>query len=336
MTMEEIAGRRPGLLPVREAAVRALPLIDLSIVIVTWNSERWIERCLQAIEAACDGLSHETIVYDNASSDRTLLRVSAEVQVVPGGENAGFAAGINRAIARSRGRYVFLLNPDCELAPRALSLLAGFLDARPDAAAAAPLLVDGDGASQREFQLRRLPTPATFISEVLALHRLLPRNNQTARYRYRDLDLSNPSLVEQPAAAALLLRRSVYDEVGPLDEQFVPAWFEDVDYCRRLAEAGKGVYVVPSSTAHHFGGASLEHLAFVTFVDVWYRNMWLYARKWFTAPQAEALRWIIIAGMLLRLPLALLGVAHGEAGRATAFRAYAGVLKNAFFRWTAR
>lgn len=336
MTMEEVAGRRPGLLPVREAAMRSLPRIDLSVVIVTWNSERWIERCLQAIEGACDGLPHETIVYDNASFDSTLSRVGPEVQVVSGGENAGFAAGINRAIAHSRGRYVFLLNPDCELAPRALAQLVGFLDERPDAAAAAPLLIDDEGESQREFQLRRLPTPATFLSEVFALHRLLPRNGQTARYRYRDLDLTRPCLVEQPAAAALLLRRSVYDQIGPLDEQFVPAWFEDVDYCRRLADAGKNVFVVPSATARHFGGASLEHVAFVTFIDVWYRNMWLYARKWFTAPQAEALRWAIIVGMLLRLPLALLGIAHGEAGRSKAVRAYAGVLKNSFFRWTPR
>ncbi len=336
MTMEEVADRRAGPLPVREAAAAALARIDLSIVIVTWNSERWIERCLQAIEAACDGLQHETIVYDNASFDRTLSRVGPQVQVVPGGENAGFAAGINRAIARSRGRYVFLLNPDCELAPRALAQLVGFLDEHPEAAAAAPLLSDDDGQSQREFQLRRLPTPATFIGEVLALPRLLPRNRQTARYRYRDLDLSAPCLVEQPAAAALLLRRSVYDEIGPLDEQFVPAWFEDVDYCRRLSEAGKSVFVVPAATARHFGGASLEHVAFVNFIDVWYRNMWLYARKWFTVPQTEALRWVIIAGMLLRLPLALLGIAHGEAGRAKAMRAYAGVLRNSFFRWKAR
>ena len=334
--MEEVASLRAEAPQARETSVRLLPRIDVSVVIVTWNSERWIERCLHAIEAACDGLPHETIVYDNASFDGTLRRVGPDVQVVTGGENAGFAAGINRAIARSRGRYVFLLNPDCELAPRALAQLVAFLDEHPDAAAAAPLLSDDDGQSQREFQLRRLPTPATFIAEVLALSRFLPRNRQTASYRYRDLDLSRPSLVEQPAAAALLLRRSVYDEIGPLDEQFVPAWFEDVDYCRRLAEVHKNVYVVPAATARHFGGASLEHVAFVTFIDVWYRNMFLYARKWFTAPQTELLRWVIIAGMLLRLPLAVLGIAHGEAGRARAVRAYAGVLRNSFFRWTER
>ena len=334
--MEEVADIGAVAPQSRDASVRRLPRIDLSVVIVTWNSERWIERCLQAIEAACDGLPYETIVYDNASFDGTLSRVGPDVQVVPGGENAGFAAGINRAIARSRGRYVFLLNPDCELAPLALAQLVAFLDEHPDAAAAAPLLSDDDGQSQREFQLRRLPTPATFIAEVLALSRFLPRNRQTASYRYRDLDLSGPSLVEQPAAAALLLRRSVYDEIGPLDEQFVPAWFEDVDYCRRLSEAGKRVFVVPSATARHFGGASLEHVAFVTFIDVWYRNMFLYARKWFTTPQTELLRWVIIAGMLLRLPLAALGLAHGEAGRVRAVRAYAGVLRNSFFRWTPR
>src|SRR5204862_2372754 len=129
-------------------------------------SERWIERCLRSIGAACDGVAHEIVVYDNASSDRTLQLVDRDATVLRGASNAGFAAGINRAVKSARGRYVFLLNPDCELAPCALAQLVRYLDEHRHVAAAAPLLSDDDGSSQREFQLRRLPTFGMLASEV--------------------------------------------------------------------------------------------------------------------------------------------------------------------------
>jgi GT2 family glycosyltransferase len=317
--------------PLLREAPAARP-VDVSILIVTWNSARWIDRCLASIPAACEGVDHEIIVYDNASSDDTLRHVDGREDVVIRSEtNDGFAAATNRALARSRGKYAFLLNPDSELAPRAVTLLHEFLEKTPSAAAAAPLLEDHNGDSQREFQLRRLPTLRSLAGEIFALGKLLPRSN--ARHRYRDLDLTKPQRVEQPAGAALLIRRSTWDEIGPLDEQFTPAWFEDVDYCRRLATAGKEIWIVPAAVAQHFGGASLEHLSFAKFQQLWYRSMWRYASKWFPSAQAEALRWTIIAGMAFRIVAALLGVAHREIGRVPAARAYAGVLIKAFHRW---
>ena len=318
------------------AALRPVPApVELSILIVTWNSERWIERCLRSIDAACDGIAYEVLVYDNASTDATLSCVGqapSPVTVIRSSANDGFAAGTNRALAVSRGRFVFFLNPDCELAPNALTLLINFLDQNPHVSAATPLLEDERGGSQREFQLRRLPTLASFAAEVLLADKLFPQNRTTARYRYRDADLTHPIRVEQPAAAAFLIRREVFDEIGPLDERFKPAWFEDVDYCRRLAAAGKEICVVPAARARHFGGASLEHVGLGRFTDVWYRNMWLYARKWFTPGESEALRWMIIAGMLLRCAASLAGFANGN-GRWPSMRAYANVAKKAFRRW---
>jgi len=122
---------------------------ELSIVIVTWNSERWIERCLRSLPAACEGLSYEVVVYDNASIDGTLRLLPDDMtRVIRSQQNDGFAAGTNRALAEVRGRYIFLLNPDCDLDPRALTLLCEFLDHNPNAAAAAPLLV-GEGGFLR-------------------------------------------------------------------------------------------------------------------------------------------------------------------------------------------
>jgi len=287
----------------------------LSILIVTWNSERWIERCLRSIPAACDGLAYEVVLHDNSA------------------ENIGFAAGTNRAFARSRGRYVVLLNPDCELAPGALTQLYDFLESRPHIAAAVPLLVDENGEPQREFQLRRLPTLGSLAAEVLLLDKVFPRNRATAQYRYRDLQLDQPRRIEQPAAAAMLLRRDVFENIGPLDEQFAPAWFEDVDFCRRLAERKKEIWVVPAAVVRHFGGASLEHMSVGEFIEVWYGNMWRYARKWLRPGEAEALRWTIIGGMMMRCVAAAVGIRPEALTRREAVRAYMSVMRNAFERW---
>lgn len=338
---ETVASDETAARPALRSVPRAAEAPDVSIVIVTWNSGRWIERCLAAIGAACDGVRYEVLIHDNASSDDTLARVGergaagGEQTVITCDSNVGFGAGINRSLAHARGRYLFLLNPDCELAPHALQELRDFLDAHPNATGAAPLLSDEGGDPQREFQLRRLPTLRSLASEILLLDKLFPANGTVAHHRYRELELKEPSRIEQPAAAALLLRREVFDEVGTFDEQFSPAWFEDVDYCRRLAAQGKTIYVVPAAKARHYGGASLEHVPFERFTDVFYGNMWRYARKWLKPGHAEALRWVIIVGMILRLGAAVAGLAHPEVGRGRALRAYANVLKKAFNRWDA-
>jgi len=312
----------------------ATRVADLSILIVTWNSERWIERCLRSIPAACEGLAYEVLVYDNASEDATLARINGDARVIRSQQNDGFATGTNTTFRASAGRYVFLLNPDCELAPRALTLLFDFLETHPHIAAAAPLLEDESGDSQREFQLRRLPTLGSLASEVLMVNKVFPGNRTEAHYRYRDLDLTDPTRIEQPAAAALLIRRDVFDEVGPLDEQFSPAWFEDVDYCQRLARAKKEVYVVPAARVRHYGGASLDHMTFARFTEIWYRNMWRYARKWLGGGEAETLRWIIIGGMLMRCAAGVVGLRPRGVSRGVAFRAYSNVLRKAVHRWS--
>jgi N-acetylglucosaminyl-diphospho-decaprenol L-rhamnosyltransferase len=310
--------------------------LDLSVLIVTWNSERWIERCLKSLPGACRGLRYETIIFDNASSDATLRHVPEDgSRVFRSPKNEGFAAGTNRAFRESSGRHVFLLNPDCELDPGALTTLCAFLDEHPEAAGAAPLLVDDSGGSQRYFQLRRLPTLRGLATEALLLNKLFPKNRATAHYRYRDLDLESttPQRVEQPAAAALLIRRKVFEEVGAFDERFSPAWFEDVDYCRRLSDAGKEIFVVPAAVARHHGGASLEHMTYRRFIELWYRNMWLYARKWFSRGEAESLRWAIIVGMVMRFAAAIFGARNGFKSRGDALRSYVAVLRSALNRW---
>lgn len=316
-------------------AADAIPVV--SVLIVTWNSGEWVSRCLESLPEAFAGVPYEVLVHDNSSSDETPARVNAardrRTTVHLSGENNGFAGGINRALAVARGTYVLSLNPDCEPAPGSLRTLVDYLDSHPEAGGAVPLLLDDSGEPQREFQLRRLPTLASLAAEILLADRILPNNSVTSRYRYRDLDITMPQTIEQPAAAALMLRRSVVDEVGPFDESFAPAWFEDVDYAMRLAKAGRTVSLVPRAVAKHRGGASLEHVAFGDFLRIWYRNLFLYASKWLPASQVEALRWTIIAGMLMRSGATFMGLSKLPSEREASPRMYLKVAGDAFRRW---
>lgn len=324
--------RQPVVVP------RAAP-VDVSILVVTWNSEAWITRCLASIPAACPGIRYEVIVYDNASADGTLgLAGNAtcdDLEVVAGAENSGFAGGVNRAIERAKGRYLFILNPDCELSEMSVARLVEYMDSAPDASAAAPLLLDDDGTPQREFQLRRLPTLHSLAADILLFEKILPSYTATSSYRYRDLDITGVQPIEQPAAAALMIRKSVVNEVGGFDEGFAPAWFEDVDYCRRMAEAGHKIRLIPTATALHHGGACLAHVSLEEFSSAWYRNLFRYAAKWLPEAQVEMLRWMIIAGMLARSGAVLLGLVPTDDGRLAASRAYLRVAKEAFGRWAA-
>jgi GT2 family glycosyltransferase len=304
-------------------------------VIVTWNSAAWIDRCLDALAAACEGIDHEVIVFDNASSDPTARAVTSRgqgVQFIASTTNTGFAAGVNKAVGAAKGRHFLLLNPDCEPSRGSVTELVRFLDEHQDVAAAVPLLMGDDGLPQRDFQLRRLPTIGAIAAEVLMLNKLLPNNRVIRRAHYRDLALDGPQVVEQPAAAAMLIRRDAFDRIGELDERFVPAWFEDVDFCKRLNDAGDKICLVPTALVLHHGGASLSHVSFEHFADVWYRNLYAYSRKWMRS-RSEVVRWMIISGMALRIGALLVGVSGAPAGRRVALKAYSRVMRRALSAW---
>jgi GT2 family glycosyltransferase len=322
------------------APLAAAETVDVSVVIITWNSAAWIESCLAALPAACGELRYEVVVFDNHSSDATadVVRAAAgpRLRLVQGDANHGFSGGVNRALSATTGDYIFLLNPDCELAPGSVQRLHEFLKSNGDGGAAVPLLLGEDGEPQREFQLRRLPTLRTLAIELLLIDKVLPKNDITNGYRYRDIDITSPQPIEQPAAAAMLVRRSVFDRLGGFDERFQPAWFEDVDYCRRMSGAGDRLWLVPQAVGTHHGGASLEHVSFKRFTDVWYTNLFRYGQKWLSPGKVEVLRWLVITGMLLRIAALAFGFSRPPVSRGEAYAAFRHVLAQAFHRWDDR
>lgn len=285
----------------------------LSIVLVTYNSGPYLGRCLRSLASR----GAEIIVVDNASSDGSAeLARQAGVRVLANEANSGFAAAANQGARAATHDLVLFLNPDTALL-EGLPLLEAALRARPDAAAAAGLLVDEAGRPQRGFTVRRFPTFFSLAFEVLGLNRLWPGNPVNRRYRGLDLALESGGEVEQPAGACLLVKKNILEQVGFWDERFCPLWFEDVDLCLRLRQAGFRILLEPRCRFLHEGGHSLEKMAFEERQIFWYRNLLEYVAKHLGCAAALGMRMLICAGASARMMAALLTSRH----RVRAYRA---------------
>ena len=282
-------------------------------VLVSWNSAASLAAALSALDPASD-----VIVVDNNSEDGSadlVARQYPQVRLFREGRNLGFAGAINKAAASTRGDYLLLLNPDVVAAPGAIDRLSGFLDAHENCGAVAGLLVGQDGAPQRAYAARRLPTLATWAVDLLLIDEVWPSNPVTRRYRALDVDLRAPSDVEQPAAACLMVRRSAFAAIGGMDERFYPAWFEDVDLCRRLRDGGWKIVLVPDAVFRHTGGESMRRLGVSDFNRIWYRNLQRYVAKHDGTVGLAAVKLLIVGGMLARAAASLLR-RDAEAARA--------------------
>jgi len=279
--------------------VRLVPGPSVSVLVVSWQSAAWLERCLTAI----DPNEAEIIVADNASSDGSaaLARTIAPHATVMALErNLGFAGGVNAARKAARTPRLLLLNPDAAPAPGAIARLADALDEAPDIGAVSGRLVDAGGAPQHGFNVRRLPTLASLAADLLLIDHLWPGNPASVRYYARDLDPDASADVEQPAAACLMIRAAVFDRLGGFDEAFWPAWWEDVDFCRRLLRSGHRIRYVPDAVFRHEGGASLEALGARTFERVFAANRRRYVRKHHGRLAAALVGGLGIAGAAMR------------------------------------
>ncbi len=226
----------------------------LEVCIVSWRAREVLGACLRSVLAQPEVAG--VVVVDNASGDGTLELLGAEfpsVRVIASARNLGYAAANNIAIRATDSPFVLLLNPDTELHAGAAAALLEALEADPRAAAAAPQLRWPDGRIQPSC--RSFPDPAALAWDALGLAALLPRSERFGRYRMTYWGHDTPREVDQPMASALLLRRCALDEVGLFDEGF-PLYFNDVDLCFRLREAGWRIIFEPRARVTHHHGHS--------------------------------------------------------------------------------
>ncbi len=266
--------------------------MDLSVLIVNWKSGRHLAALLDSLEPLAHEL-REVVIVDNASGEEA----PANLRDIPcaiwiqADHNLGFAGAANLGMARTGASFVLLLNPDVKLIAESVRSLYRHLLQIPEAVLISGPLRGPDGLPQ-DFQLRPLPTPWSVLLEVLFLKKRQSKSKGQQQI--------GPREVEQPAAAYWLVRKAAWEMLGGMDERFHPAWFEDVDFCRRARGAGWRIYFDPGAPADHRGAASLEHLDRTTFLSIYYRNLLKYLRK--HHPWAHPWLWLPVqAGKLLRM-----------------------------------
>lgn len=234
------------------------PRIKLSIIIVGWNTCEDLARCLQSIRQYPPSQTHEVIVVDNASTDDTadMIRKNwPHVTLLANAVNRGFAAANNQGLAKATGQYILLLNADTIVRAGALETMIRFMDDHGNVGICGPLLRNCDGTTQpsvRQFPDFRSALYRNTIFGSIGLFRRRYR-----RYMMCDFAYDRPCDVDQVMGAALMTRRSIVEEVGPLDERFF-MYFEEVDFCYRVKHAGWRVVFIPQAQITHRGGASAE------------------------------------------------------------------------------
>ena len=272
---------------------------DVSVVVVTYNGLPWIEQALESVRGV------ETVLVDNDSSDGTVALVRERFPAVEIVEqaNRGLAAGWNTGVARTRGRYVLLLNSDAWLDEGALAALVAFADAHPEAAVVGPRLRNPDGSLQRS--VRGFPTLWRLATEYLYLRKLAPRSRALNAFYAGGCAHDSVTEADFLMGAVWLVRRAAIDEVGPADESFF-LFSEEVDWAFRFRRAGWTSLFFPGAGATHVYGASHGGRLFVENQ----RGHLRFLAKHRGMAYAERAR------TLLRLSLRLRGaLVRGERGR---------------------
>lgn len=272
----------------------------LSIIIVNWNVRDLLRECLRSIDAGRGGLDVEVIVVDSASVDGSNEMVRAEfpwVRLIPCEENVGFPRGNNIGLVEARGDYLLLLNPDTVVLDDALAVLMTYLTTRLDVGAVGPMLLNPDGSIQSSR--RRFPTLATGFFESTWLEGLVP----ALLRRYYALDLPDDATadVDWLTGACIMVPRAVYEQIGGLDEGYF-MYSEELDWCRRIKEAGWRVVYLPRARIIHHVGKSSEQAVTARHIN-FQRAKLRYFRKYHGRGSAALLRAWLLANYAWQLAL---------------------------------
>lgn len=231
---------------------------SVSVVIINWKTPELLAQCLDSIASADSGASDfELLIVDNNSEDGSVEMLKQRfphVRLIENKENVGFSRACNQVIPLAKGRHVLLLNPDTVVKDDAISKMAAYLDANPDAGAVGPKVLNSDGTLQLACR-RAFPSLEASFFRLTYLSRLFPRNEKFARYNMGHLDENEIADVDALSGSCMMVRSSVIQKIGLLDEDIF-MFGEDIDWCWRIKEDGWRVVYIPHSIIYHIHGAS--------------------------------------------------------------------------------
>ena len=263
--------------------------MEISIIIVTYNSEQYIERCIASFAKSPTKIKYEIIVVDNNSKDLTVSNLKInfpEVVIIENYENVGFAKANNQAWENAQGRHLLLLNPDTTVETDALEKVVKILDGDHTIGVLGGMLVMRNG--QPVPQLRRFPTLLSQLCVLLKIAAIFPFT--ISRYMGKDLDLAKTQDCDSIRGAFFAISETAKKTLGMLDERYF-LWFEEVDYCRSAKEHGLRVVYDPSIKAYDF----LTSPSFAQRDSLWKNkvfsaSMIAYFDKWHPAWQVSFIK----------------------------------------------
>jgi len=305
-------------------------MIDVSICIPTLNASNYLRNCLRSIQdqhlliwasAGTNGADHpdedtsaqdhrlsiEVIIVDNASSDDTLQMLAGEypaVRLITNSSNLGFTHPVNQALQLSQGRYMLLLNPDTVVLPGAINELVGYIETHPEVGICGPKVLNGDGTLQKACK-RGVSRPWATFSYFSGLYALFPHSKLFGGYLLNYLDEDKIHEVDGISGSCMLIRRSVVDQIGYLDERFF-AYQEDADYCFQAKKAGWKVVYFPSAQVIHYGGQGGSRAQPYKSIIEWHRSYYLYYRKNLASDYFFLFNWFYYLLMAIKLVISLI------------------------------
>jgi GT2 family glycosyltransferase len=272
--------------------------MDLSIIIVNWNTRDTLLRCLESVYTSFKDPAIEVWVVDNGSTDGSQEAVREnfpQARLIGNKKNLGFARANNQALSHIKSPYVVLLNSDTVLTPGAVDTIIDFMDENPDVGICGPQLSNEDGTKQNS--IANIPTLATELLNKSLLRRLFPE-----RYPGKELDIKEPIEVESIIGACMVARKKAMDRVGLLDYNYF-FFLEETDWCKRMREKGWKVFHHPGSRVCHLQGGSAKLANVRARVEYW-RSRYTFFRKHRGWPATVALR----AGLFLKLIVSFLAM----------------------------
>lgn len=281
------------------------------MVIVNYRTDAWLGDCLASLGREGGGVRLETIVVDNSGTLRPggFPERYPAVRFLESPGNVGFARASNRGLREARGRHLLCLNPDTVVHAGAVAALVRHLDAHPRVGAVGGRLLESDGRLQ--YSCRRFPGYLTiFFGRYGVLTRLLPGNAASRDYLYLDWDHASVREVDWVSGACLMVRREVVERTGGFDEEYF-LFVEDMDWCRRIRDAGWTVAYVPEAVVTHRIGVSRGPVP-PAVVRARHRGMWRYVRTHMRPPGPLAA--VIAVGLALRAGLHIAAYALRRAG----------------------
>jgi len=281
--------------------------LKLSIIIVNYNVQHFLEQCLQSVMEAIKNMETEIFVVDNNSVDGSVVMVRnrfPSVKLIANTKNTGFSKANNQAMKIAQGQYVLLLNPDTLVETDTFTKVVQFMDAHPNAGGLGIKMVDGKGNFLPESK-RSLPTPEVAFYKIFGLSWLFPGSKRFGKYHLTFLDKEKTHEVEVLSGAFMLMRKKTLDKIGLLDEDFF-MYGEDIDLSYRILKGGYRNYYFPEARIIHYKGESTKKGS-LNYVYVFYNAMAIFARKHFSKERAQLFSLLINFAILLRASVSLVG-----------------------------